>query len=679
MTAIATALASRAPSHMGVKLIDGGASVAVFSHHGQAIDFCLFDEFGEHETARWRLGGRDGDVHHGFVPGVRAGCRYGLRAHGPFEPARGHWFDANKLLVDPYAARIDRPFAYRPELSAHGERSVDTAAFMPRCVIEPPPVSVERAAPAQRPPGLIYELPVRAFSIRSESAAPPLRGRLSALRDPWAVERLVRLGVTHVELMPIAAWMDEPHLVKLGLANAWGYNPGAFMALDPRLAPDGLDDLRSVVMTLREAGIATLLDVVFNHTAESDLEGPTLSLRGLDNATYYLHQRELPGALVNDTGCGNTLACNRPAVTRLVMDTLRYFRERAGVDGFRFDLAVSLGRGEEGFDANGPLLSAMRQDPVLRDALLIAEPWDIGPGGYQMGRFPSPFLEWNDRYRDDVRRFWRGEFGAVGALATRIAGSRDIFGHGRRPPSASINFVAAHDGFCLRDLVSYSHKHNEANGEENRDGASVNHSWNFGVEGAASAEIEAARTRDVRALLATLMLSLGTPMLTAGDEFGRTQRGNNNAYCQDNEITWLDWAAADEGLAAFVAALTRLRARLLVYRQDAWLEPATAHWLRLDGTPKQDGDWVDGDVVILMTTAGEAAAAQQALFAFNRSHERKRFVLPAPPAGKRWVMALDTANAQCDDAAPPHDHCLPARSVLVFLASDAGAGGTQLD
>ncbi len=470
----------RAPSHLGVRLLDDGASVAVYSRHADAIFFCLFDEAGERETQRWRLSVRDGDVFHGFVPGVKAGARYGLRADGPWEPARGHRFDPAKLLIDPYATRLDRVVAWSPELSLPRERAQDTARFMPRAVVEEAPAPASRLAGSRRAPRLIYELPVRAFTMLRDDVPQELRGTLGGLTQPQMIDHLVRLGVSHVELMPVTAWMDEPHLVKLGLSNAWGYNPASFMALDPRLAPGGMADLRAAVGKLHAAGIAVLLDVVFNHTAESDLEGPTLSLRGLDNATYYLHQTDAPGALVNDTGCGNTFACNRPAGVRLVMDSMRRFVEGAGIDGFRFDLAPVLGRSETGFSAQAPLLSAIAQDPVLRDVMLIAEPWDIGPGGYQLGGFPAPFMEWNDRYRDDVRRFWRGEFGAIGAFATRLAGSRDVFGRSHRPPSASVNFTAAHDGLALRDVVTYSHKRNEANGEENRDGSSVNHSWNHG-------------------------------------------------------------------------------------------------------------------------------------------------------------------------------------------------------
>ena len=669
----AAPLERRAPSHLGARLVEGGVNVAVWSRHADAIYVCLFDERGEREIERWRLGGREGDVFYGFVPGVQAGARYGLRAEGPWEPSRGHRFDPQKLLVDPYATRIDRPFRWSPELALPRYHATDTGPLMPLGIIEGEVAIKPRLEGSRRAPNLIYELPVRAFTALRDDVPQAFRGTLQGLTQPGCIDHLVHLGVSHVELMPVTAWMDEPHLVNLGLTNAWGYNPGSYFAIDPRLAPNGLADLRAVVAKLHAAGIAVLLDVVFNHTAESDLQGPTLSLRGLDNATYYLHAKEAPGVLVNDTGCGNTLATNRPAGMRLVMDSMRYFVERAGIDGFRFDLAPVLGRSESGFSAQSPLLAAIAQDPVLCDVMLIAEPWDVGPGGYQLGAFPAPFMEWNDRYRDDARRFWQGEFGAIGGFATRIAGSRDIFARSHRPPSASVNFVAAHDGFTLRDVVTYSHKHNEANGENNRDGSSVNHSWNYDVEGPGGADVEELRARDVRALLATTILSLGTPMITAGDEFGRTQHGNNNAYCQDNAMTHLDWAAADHSLIDFTAALVRLRAHLPLYTCDESLHgdagdsaKPSAAWLRLDGSPKQQSDWMDGDCLVLLSAVAEGEKLHRAILAINRAYQPHALMLPETRSGWRWVCALDSATGQCGDDMPA-THILNARSGCVLI------------
>ena len=545
-----------APVSPGVELFRGGARFCVASRHAEAISVCLFDE-SDRETERLRLARKD-DLFCGFIPNVRAGQRYGLRADGPWDPQRGHRFDPDKLLVDPYATRLDRPFRYDPALAARRGQGADTAALVPKAIVEP---NVAREALRREPIAtrLVYEINVRAHTKLDPDVPLEMRGTLRGLCQPHVIERLARLGVSHVELMPIHAWIDERHLPPLGLSNAWGYNPVAFMALDPRLAPEGAEDLRRATAALGDAGIGVLLDVVFNHSGESDEQGPTLSLRGLDNALYYRHSPD--GSLVNDAGCGNILACDEKIVADLVLDSLRRFA-RAGVAGFRFDLATTLGRRAAGFDPQAPLLKAIAGDPVLGRLELIAEPWDIGPGGYQVGRFGAPWKEWNDRYRDDVRRFWRGDRGAAGAFATRICGSADLFAHDGRRPSANVNFVAAHDGFPLRDLVSYSHKQNWNNGEENRDGNSGEIAWNNGSEGETRDEATTARREaDVRALLATLFLSRGTPMLTAGDEFGRTQNGNNNCYAQDNALTWLGWEKADLFLSDFVAGLTRLRAR----------------------------------------------------------------------------------------------------------------------
>jgi glycogen operon protein len=507
------------------------------------------------------------------------------------------------------------------------------------------------------------------------------RGTLAGLSHPAAIDHLVRLGVSHVELMPVAAWMDERHLPPLGLTNAWGYNPVCFMALDPRLAPAGTADLRQAVAALHEAGIAVLLDVVFNHTAESDALGTTVSLRGLDNAVYYRHAESDPGRLVNDTGCGNTLACDRAPVVRLVMDSLRHFVEAAGIDGFRFDLATALGRTASGFSAEAPLLAAIAQDPVLRGLRLIAEPWDVGPGGYRLGGFPAPWLEWNDRYRDDVRKFWRGDPGAVGALATRLAGSADIFAPSRRSPSASVNFIATHDGFTLRDLVSYEHKHNAANGEDNRDGTDANFSWNNGCEGGAGdTDIDRARDRDLRALLATLLISRGTPMLTAGDEFGRTQGGNNNAYAQDNETTWLDWAHADRDRMDFVARLMRLRGRLAAWHTDRFLtgQPVDGlpfpdvMWLRADGGRMEIADWKDEDFLALLfcTRAAGVADIERVYVAVNRAENPCDVTLPAARQGFRWTLLLDSGRGIADDRETrPFPGRVEARTVMTFVES----------
>lgn len=629
---------------LGATISEEGVAFAVFSRHAERVLLSLFDEDGERETARLPLPCRSGDVHHGLLPATGPGLRYGLRAEGPWRPERGHRFDPSKLLIDPYAKAIDRPFRWDPRLARRGD---ETADLVPRCIVtaESPPPRLRA-----RPPRFIYEISTRAFTMRHPGVPEGLRGTLAALAEPCVIAHLQRLGVSHVELMPVAAWMDERHLPPLGLRNAWGYNPVNFFALDPRLAPGGADELRRLCAAYAEAGIGIILDIVLNHTAESDEFGATVSLRGLDNAVYYRHAQDDPARLINDTGCGHTLALDRLPVMRLAMDALRHWRS-LGVAGFRFDLATVMGRTASGFTPDAPLLAAILQDPDLSRAILIAEPWDIGPGGYRLGEFPPPFAEWNGRYRDDVRRFWRGDGGMAGALATRLAGSSDLFEASHRGPRASINFIAAHDGFTLADLVSYAGKHNDANGEGNRDGDNDSHSWNNGVEGPTdAAEVMAARRRDVRALLATLFLSRGIPMLTAGDECGRTQAGNNNAYAQDNETTWLDWANADEELIAFVAQLSRLRGELPLLTRNRFLsgrgDPPDAQWLAPGGEAVADEAWQDRDALCLLLR-GEA---ESLLIAINRGWNG----LPLALASAGWRRLLCSAEGADD---------LPARSV----------------
>ncbi|MBL8581242.1 MAG: glycogen debranching protein GlgX, partial [Rhizobiaceae bacterium] len=567
---------------LGATVEAGGIGFAVWSGAASRIDVSIFDQAGEVETARIPLH-RGGDgVFSAFAPGLPAGTRYGYRADGEYAPDQGLWFDPEKLLADPYALRIDRPYRYDPQLASRRGSGVDTAALMPKCVAMPSPLPVAGLPPVFAPGGLIYELPVRAFTMGHPDVPPEKRGTIAALAEPAVIEHLTKLGVSAIELMPVVAWIDERHLPPLGLSNAWGYNPVTFMALDPRLAPGGLAELRDTVAALRVAGIGVILDLVFNHTGESDEFGPTLSLRGLDARAYFRHVPGHPSRLVNDTGTGNTIDCQKPMMRRMILDTLRHFVRHAGVDGFRFDLAPILGRTAEGFDADAPLLRELLADPDLNDRVLIAEPWDVGAGGYQLGRFPAPFLEWNDRFRDDVRRFWRGDAGTVGALATRLAGSSDLFGSG--PVTRSVNFVAAHDGMTLADTVRYERKHNDANGESNRDGHNENFSWNNGVEGdSPDKTVAEARRADVIAMLATLFASRGTIMLTAGDEFGRTQCGNNNAYAQDNEVTWLDWEGRDRMLEAAAFGLSALRRGQPALADTALLtgqgEPPDVQWL----------------------------------------------------------------------------------------------------
>lgn len=591
-------------SSLGATITSDGVRFAVWSGAAKKVLVCLFDEQGTTETHRIPLTKRRGGLFEAHLPGIREGRRYGLRADGDYAPDKGVWFDPDKLLVDPYAVEIDRPFRFDARLAAPRGQGGDTASLMPKAIAKSLP-EVIHSTPVFRPGGLIYELQVKAFTQLHPHVPRELRGTVAGLAHPAIVAHLKKLRVSAVELMPITAWMDERHLQPLGLTNSWGYNPATFMALDPRFCPGGMTELRDTVAALRAEGIGVILDLVFNHTAEGDRHGPTLSLRGLDaNAYYRRHGRRL----VNDTGTGNTVACDHPAARRLILDSLRHFVRHAGVDGFRFDLAPILGRDRHGFDANAALLRDMREDPILGDRVLIAEPWDIGPGGYQLGNFGSPWLEWNDRYRDDVRRFWRGERDMVGALATRLAGSSDIFRRDGQGTTRTVNFIAAHDGFALADLTAYERKHNQANGEKNRDGHNENFSWNSGAEGSTKdPAILAARARDRRALLATLFASRGTIMLTAGDEFGRTQQGNNNAYCQDNAVTWLDWSGSDVGLEDYVAALAGARFGLTSppeatdiapLSQTAFLtgeppEHPDVAWLSETGQPMTEAEWRD--------------------------------------------------------------------------------------
>jgi glycogen operon protein len=565
-------------SRLGASVEAGKTRFAVRSPLASEVWLCLFGGDGEQRHAMER----DGSDWVLELPGDLTGTCYGYRAAGEWAPERGQWFDPAKLLVDPYATELDRRFVQDRRLAAFG---VDTADLVPRAVVPAAITPLPLTPPHFVHGGLIYELNVRGFTRLHPEVPEPMRGTVAGLAHPAVIAHLKKLHVTAVELMPIVAWIDERHLPPLGLVNAWGYNPVAMMALDPGLCPGGVAELRSTVAALHAEGIGVLLDLVFNHSGESDVEGGTISLRGLDNAAY-AHAPD--GTLINDTGCGNTLDFANPAVRRLALDAMRHFVETCGVDGFRFDLAPVLARGP-GFNPAAPIFAEIADDPVLCTRIMIAEPWDVGPGGYRLGHFPPNWLEWNDRFRDDVRRFWKGAEG-IGKLATRIAGSSDIFDPvSPGSSSRSINFLAAHDGFTLADTVSYEHRHNEANGEQNRDGHGENFSWNNGVEGLTDdPAILAARRADIKALLGTLFASTGTIMLTAGDEFGRTQQGNNNAYCQDNAIGWVDWENRDVELEDHTAALAAIR--LADPSRFARLS-AGLRWLNGEGADMSVADW----------------------------------------------------------------------------------------
>lgn len=666
---------------LGAVVTSGGVRFSVRSLTADRLWVSLFSPEGR-ETDRIELERDASALFSAVVPGLEEGAQYGLRADGEYDPARGLWFDPDKLLMDPYAIALDGPYAYDPRLAASRGAGIDTAGLVPKAVVEALPAPMKAAAPLFSPGGLIYEVPVRAFSMHHPDIPATRRGTLSALSHARVIEHLVKLGVGAVELMPIAAWIDERHLPPLGLRNTWGYNPVSFMALDPRLAPGGVRDLRETVAALHQAGIGVILDVVLNHTGESDEQGPTLSLRGIDNPTYYRHVAGDPVQLVNDAGCGNTLRCDHPVVQDLILDTLRFFVGQAGIDGFRFDLAPVLGRNEDGdFAHEGGLLERIRNDPVLAERILIAEPWDVGPHGYQLGNFGEPFFEWNDRYRDDVRRFWRGDHSLTGALATRLAGSSDIFRKGDAEQSRTINFVAAHDGMTLADLVSYERRHNAANGEDGRDGHPENFSWNNGVEGATdNSAIVEARQHDARALLATLFASRGTIMLTAGDEFGRTQGGNNNSYAQDNDVTWLDWQGRDIELETFVSALSQIRRSNAALSETRFLRGEGAagqrdvEWLTESGRAMEERDWLDPERhrLAMVLAESEPTGGSRVAILFNADRRATVYSLP----GSEWKLL----SASCPHGLRPlleGGWLVPGRSVAFLKQGKVLSGETR--
>jgi glycogen operon protein len=644
----------------GATLTGDGVEFSVYSRDAAGVQLCLFDNDGGKELHRLAMGRDETGFHRVFVEGAAAGTRYGYRADGVHSPDHGLWFDPEKLLVDPYAKEIDRPFVHDGRLAVFGN---NTADIVPKAIVTRD-VAIRAAPPVFRSGGFIYEIAVRSFTMLNPDVPEEMRGTVGALAHPSVLRHLKRIGVDAVELMPITAWIDERHLPPLGLHNSWGYNPIGLMALDPRLVPGGMAELAATVAALRTAGIGVILDLVFNHSGESDRHGATLSMRGLDNLTYYRHVPDHPGELVNDTGCGNTIACEQPVVRQLILDSLRHFVRCSGVDGFRFDLAPILGREASGFSAEAALLTEMRADPMLADRVLIAEPWDIGPGGYQLGNFPEPFLEWNDRYRDDIRMFWRGDRHRLGAFATVFSGSANIFSRHGGTASRSVNFLAAHDGFTLMDLVSNSVKHNEANGEDNRDGHNENHSWNNGAEGTTTdGAVLNARRQDIKALLTSLFVSRGTIMLTAGDEGGRSQQGNNNAYCQDNALTWMHWDALDEGLIDHTAMLAALRKRFSALQTTEFFTgDGDVTWLTLDGNPMSVGDWeepIGGGLLVLLTTADALQKREVRLaVAINRTHAERTLALP-PSSGKGWKSLLSPTGT----AATP----LASRSVEIFV------------
>ena len=650
---------------LGATITPDGVNFAVYSESATTIWVCLFDE-ADQEIERFELDVHQDNIRAALIANVGAGARYGLRADGPYDPDQGFFFDPNKLLVDPYARHLDRVFVRSPRLRLAREDAVDTAPLVPKAIVRGVAEDLAKIR-KKKTPGLFYELNVRGFTMRHPSVQGPLRGTIAGLTTKRVIDHFKYLGVDTVQLMPTAAWIDEGHLPALGLTNAWGYNPVAYFAVDPRLVPRGPQELRVMTDAYRKAGINVILDVVYNHTGEGDQQGPILSMMGLDPQTYY-RWVDVDGKkyLVNDTGTGNTLRCDHPAVQRLVIDSLRYYVEELGVSGFRFDLATILAR-DPAFNPEAEMLKKIKADPVLSQVILVAEPWDPGPGGYAVGKFGQEFQEHNDTYRDEIRAFWKGEGGKVGALAGKISGSAEIFDVAGRKPSHGVNMLAVHDGFTLRDLVSYHDKHNEANGEDNKDGHNNNQSWNCGVEGETDDEgINAARKRDVRAMLATLFLSRGTPLIQQGDELYRTQQGNNNAYAQDNEITWVDWDNADGALVDFVAAVNAFRKEHPAVSHDHWLSgqdragERDVVWLHPDGREMNEGDWNDASASVLGMHVRHKD--DEVLVWFNRRVEP---VVARLPEGS-WAVGIKSDDA-ADVPFTEGTATLPPRSVVALI------------
>lgn len=655
------------PDLLGATPDNEGTNFAICSSTAERVELCLYDRLGL-ETARHTLPECSNGIWHGFLPGCRPGQLYGYRVHGVYDPSAGLRFNASKLLLDPYARQLHGEltwsaavFDFEPGQPADNPRinTADSAPFVPRSVVvTDAPFPAKRTAP--RVPWadtIIYEANVRGYTMLHPAVPAADRGTFRGMRNGEILSYLKALGITSIELMPVQAFVDEQFLVQRGLRNLWGYNTIGFFAPANRyLGGDAITAFREMVDAIHAAGMEVILDVAYNHTGESDELGPTLCFRGIDNLSYYRTQPGAPGVYINDTGCGNTLNADQPVVQKLVLDSLRYWSRHMGVDGFRFDLATVLGRGPNGFVTTHPLLQAISTDPGLHNVKLIAEPWDPGPGGYQLGSFPLRWAEWNDRYRDTVRRFWRGEAGQGGELARRLHGSADLFEASGRTPAASVNFIASHDGFTLADSVSYAQRHNEANGQANQDGHAHNYSCNHGVEGFSdNASIIAARRVQRLNMLATLLLSQGTPMLLAGDEFGNSQQGNNNAYAQDNATGWLDWSGlkSDPEFNLAVRQLIELRCKTPLLHGNIWLHGLTQNaagwndieWLRPDGSAMQASDWQSPAAfsLLLVTTQQPVSAAETAIaILFNASAACVNFCLPAMAGSPQWQVTFAT-------------------------------------
>jgi len=629
------------PTPLGATADPSGTNFAVYSSVAQRVELCLFDSSGR-QTKSLDLPECTDGVWHGYLPDCRIGQPYGYRVHGPYAPDRGLRCNSHKLLIDPYARALSGQFDWHE--SAFDSNDLDSAGHVPKSVVS----ETVGDLPTTRPripwsDMVIYETNVRGYTMRHPDVPEADRGKFAGMCNAQVLEYLKALGITSLELMPVHEFIDEHHLHKQGLRNFWGYNTISFFAPSSRYANvDARAEFVDMVRGIHDAGIEVILDVVYNHTGESDTNGPTLSFRGLDNLSYYSAEAGSPGEYINDTGCGNTVNADHPRVQQLILDSLRYWHRDMGVDGFRFDLAPVLGRHDHGFSPSHPLLQAISSDETLHDAILVAEPWDPGPAGYQLGQFPARWSEWNDKYRDDVRRFWRGDDGAAGDFAKRLHGSADVFEASGRPPSASVNLVSNHDGFTLADVVSYEQRHNEANGENNRDGHVHNFSRNYGAEGPSDdPSILSLRRRQRLNMLASLLLSQGTPLLLAGDEFGHSQKGNNNAYAQDNETSWLDWSRVDDDPEFLdqVRELVRLRRDEPLLRSQQFVHDENSiSWRKPDGQRISDADWD-------MTRAFGLLIGDAAILALiNGSNDDVQFSLPENNDASGWQLLFSSAS-----------------------------------
>jgi glycogen operon protein len=663
------------PYPLGATYDGAGTNFALFSEIATKVELCLFDDAGREE--RVALPEITAFVWHGYLPGIQPGQRYGYRVHGPWSPKEGLRCNPHKLLLDPYAKAVEGMPRWDEALWGHrfddedALNPTDSAPFMPRAIVVTPWFDWRDARRPRTPwhDTVVYEAHVKGATMRHPSIPPELRGTYAGLAHPAFIEHLKQLGITAIELLPVHQFIHSQHLVERGLRNYWGYDTIGFFAPHNEYSSRGtrgqqVQEWKAMVRALHDAGIEVLLDVVYNHTGEGNHLGPTLSMKGIDNPAYYRRVPDEPRYYMDYTGTGNSLNVRHPHVLQLLMDSLRYWVEEMHVDGFRFDLAATLARGLHDVDRLSAFFDLIQQDPVVSRVKLIAEPWDVGEGGYQVGNFPPLWSEWNGKYRDGVRDFWRGADYTLGEFAYRLTGSSDLYASTGRRPFASINFITCHDGFTLRDLVSYNHKHNEANGEGNRDGENHNRSWNCGVEGPTDdPHVNALRARQQRNLLATLFLSQGVPMLTSGDELGRTQRGNNNAYCQDNELTWLDWEHVDEELLAFTRRLLRLRREHRIFRRRRWFQGQPLHgsgvvdiaWFTPGGELMSEEHWrvgfarslgvfLNGAAIQLVDAHGERVTDDCFYLLFNAHHEPITFVLPDAHYAPRWGLVLDTAD-----------------------------------